>query len=597
MICSHQRFEASTRILIRGRMAPLAALAVAVSLGAGTAYAAGTARVTVGSPPDTTPQNHQNEPAVAIDANDPNVLVAGANDFVDRQPCPQQSATQQGRCSGTPLQDTVGVSGVSFSLDRGNSWVQPAYGGWTKADCAPTGPCDGHPGPIHTLPWYYESNLASAGDPAVAVGPVRGADGRFSWGNGSRIYYANLASTISDQADPAFKGLAAIAVSRTDDAVAAAAGDKNAWMRPVLASQRQSAVTFADKVQVWADNAASSPNFGNVYVCFAQIRGSASAAAPLIAIRSTDGGSSWEQRQITPASNSAPSHFGQSGCTVRSDSHGVVYVFYEEYQDRLPPPGTQFMVKSFDGGVSWTTPRPLFRIIDECSFIDLVSGRCVLDGFAGARTEFAASPSVDIANGAPNGTGATDEIVDSWADASEGLNNERARIAWSTDGGATWGGPTPVSLPGDRPMYAALAISPIGDRAYVVYEADLDPWRGTDMTSPRRYRGVFLQASIAANGTPAGWTTVATGAIGDLKATYPGHDSYQERIGDYVYAAASATYGVGVWTDARNAQICPPVQDYRAASIAAGIRALPAPWPLFTCPTFGNTDIWAATTG
>jgi hypothetical protein len=55
--------------------------------------------------------------------------------FVDRQPCPQQSATQQGRCSGTPLQDTVGVSGVSFSLDRGNSWVQPKYGGWTKANC------------------------------------------------------------------------------------------------------------------------------------------------------------------------------------------------------------------------------------------------------------------------------------------------------------------------------------------------------------------------------------------------------------------------------------------------------------------------------
>ena len=55
----------------------LAALAVAVSLGAGTAYAAGTARVTVGSPPDTTPQNHQNEPAVAVDASHPNVLVAG----------------------------------------------------------------------------------------------------------------------------------------------------------------------------------------------------------------------------------------------------------------------------------------------------------------------------------------------------------------------------------------------------------------------------------------------------------------------------------------------------------------------------------------
>jgi hypothetical protein len=31
--------------------------------------------VSVGSPPDTTPQNHQNEPAVAIDANHPNIAV------------------------------------------------------------------------------------------------------------------------------------------------------------------------------------------------------------------------------------------------------------------------------------------------------------------------------------------------------------------------------------------------------------------------------------------------------------------------------------------------------------------------------------------
>ena len=318
------------RLLTGRRTAALAAAAVAMSLGGGTAYAAGTARLTVASPPDTTPQNHQNEPAVAIDANHPDVLVAGANDFIDRQPCPEEIATQQGRCSSTAAGDSVGVSGVNFSFDRGNSWVQPTYSGWTKADCAPTSPCDGHAGPIHTLPWYYEGNLASAGDPAVAVGPVRGQGGRFSWGNGSRVYYANLTSPFGDQTEPAFRGLAAIAVSRTDNAAAAAAGDKDAWMRPVLASQRQSAVTFADKVQAWADNAASSPNFGNVYVCFAQFRGSASAALPLMVIRSTDGGSTWQQRQITPASNNAPSHFGQSGCTVRTDSHGVVYVFYEE---------------------------------------------------------------------------------------------------------------------------------------------------------------------------------------------------------------------------------------------------------------------------
>ena len=51
-------------------------------------------------------------------------------------------------------------------------------------------------------------------------------------------------------------------------------------------------------------------------------------------------------------------------------------------------------------------------------------------------------------------------------------------------------------------------------------------------------------------GAPSGWTTEYNEPPGDLRATYPGHDLYQERVGDYVYAAASNTYGVGMWASA-----------------------------------------------
>ncbi|HEX6920296.1 MAG TPA: hypothetical protein VF314_08720, partial [Actinomycetes bacterium] len=78
---------------------------------------------------------------------------------------------------------------------------------------------------------------------------------------------------------------------------------------------------------------------------------------------------------------------------------------------------------------------------------------------------------------------------------------------------------------------------------------------------------------------------------------FPGHDIYQERVGDYVYAAASRSYGVGVWTDAADTAVCPDVQQYRADSLAAGTLALPAPWPLADCPDrFGNTETRSVST-
>src|SRR5438128_12680926 len=164
-------------------------------------------------------------------------------------------------------------------------------------------------------------------------------------------------------------------------------------------------------------------------------------------------------------------------------------------------------------------------------------------------------------------------------------------------GGNSWREPTAVSAPADRPMYTAPAISPSGDRAYVVYEAVTSPWAGSDLGSPRPYHGVFVTAPVTAVG-PTDWTSVYAGAVGNLRATFPGHRLNQERIGDYVYAAASRDYGVGVWIDARNAVVCPAVQHWRAQSLAAGQSVIPAPWPLADCPAgFGNSDVWAATTG
>src|SRR6266511_4350661 len=96
--------------------------------------AATSALVSVGSPTNQHPQNAQNEPSLAVDASRPNVLAEGANDLVD---------------------------------------MQPSYQGLTAADCSPTvEPCTPHPGPIHTVPNFFENGLRSRSDTGVSFGPA-----------------------------------------------------------------------------------------------------------------------------------------------------------------------------------------------------------------------------------------------------------------------------------------------------------------------------------------------------------------------------------------------------------------------------------------
>jgi hypothetical protein len=560
---------------------PLVAVAALILTAAAGAFNPDTL-VSVGSPPSPFSQNKQNEPALAVDANNPNVLVAGANDNIDMEAC---NAGDPTTCPFTP---DIGGSGVYFSFDSGTTWTQPTYTGLTARNCLGPEPCTPEFGPIGTLPWYYENGLVSDGDAAVAFGPAPGAGG-FNWDNGSRLYYANLTSALSSS--PGTKGFEAIAVSRTDDVQAAAANDKDAWMPPVIVSH-QSSATFADKEQIWADNASSSPDFGNVYVCWENFVGNGAGA--LYVGTSRNGGDTWSIKQVTPAHAVPPRLWGQSGCTIRTDSHGVVYVFYEQFESPftfLPPHGSHMLVKSFNGGASWTRPMALYRITDPCfnlSF-DGSGDRCVEDGIAGARNDLSASPSVSIANGAPTGAGATNEIVNAWADGRDGLNHEHVLVSSSSGGGnrGTWSTPTAIESAGDRGYYAAPAISPDGSTAYVVYNAFTTPYR-TNTSDPRGLVGVVKRASVS-GGVVGPFTEVHRGVVGDPRGSSQ-NNQVLEFLGDYVYAVATNTYGAAVWNDVRDAADCPAEDAYRFSVQTGG--SVPRPAPQADCPaTFGNTDI------
>ena len=592
------------------RRAFLAALVVAVAA-SGVAVAGATTgsdpRVSVGSPPGPFSQNKQNEPALAVDANHPNVLAAGANDNIDMEAC---NAGTDNTCPFTP---GVGGSGIYFSFDSGTSWTQPTYTGLSARgclgvvgdddpDCTPT------TGPIGTLPGYSDNGLVSDGDPALAFGPKPDSSGHFSWSNGSRLYYVNLTSNLGATRDEAvFKGFEAIAVSRTDDVTAAAGGDADAWMDPVIVT-KQSSTTFSDKEQVWADNAESSPFFGNVYVCLASFRSNSrgnAAPQPLIVATSTDGGSSWTEKQVTPASNNPfnpKQGFGRSGCSVRTDSNGVVYVFANQFAVGQPGHGAHIMIKSTDGGKRWTRPQTISEAVDTCFSVQFDGSgfRCVMDGVAGARDDLSSAPSVDIANGAPSGDGATNEIVRTWVDGRDGVDNVHVFVSSSTNGGTTWTAPTAIESAGDRGYYSAIAISPSGTDAYVVYNAFTTPFRD-DTSGPRGLVGVVTHADIAGDGTVGSFSEALRSPTGDPR-TSSQNNLWLEFLGDYVYAVATDSYGSGVWNSAPGPD-CPAIDAWRAdaqARIADGESAADIeadrPAPQQDCPAgWGDTDIDGAT--
>jgi hypothetical protein len=589
-----RRFFAATALAV-------SAVALVVGVAAATPNGADTL-VTVGSPTTPFSQNKQNEPAVAVNPADPTIAAAGVNEEIDMEACNNRDDKT---CPFTP---GVGTSGVYFSDTGGSSWIQPTYTGWTARDClglvgtssAAADNCDPHVGPIGTLPRYFESGLVSDGDPAVAFGPQRGTNGQFSWDNGWRLYYANITSNFSGvRSESAFKGFEAVGVSRLDsqDYAAAKAGTNAAWKAPVIVT-KQNATLFSDHEMIAVDDASSSPFFGHVYVCDAAFRSQEIGGfpEPIVLNSSADSGETWTTRQVSPAVDNNTIG-GRQDCAVNTDSKGTVYVFWDGIDPRTKTLAI-FMIRSFDGGRTFVRPAQIVTHIVTTGIPDF-TGDHTFDGQAGARD--GSFPTVDIANGAPTGADATDEIVLAWSngptpsDTSPGPN-EQVKVMTSTNGGGSWATSGVASPASDRPDFPAIAISPDGTDAYLTYMAFMQPWQSTN-TTPRLFQGVVRHADVnPATGAIGTWSDIHRAPTGDARGS-SANALVDEFLGDYDYTFATNDFVVAVWNDARNAADCPAIDAYRddvADGTAAGVSTDPTrPAPEQDCPaTFGNTDIF-----
>src|SRR5438067_2675963 len=158
------------------------------------------------------------------------------------------------------------------------------------------------------------------------------------------------------------------------------AAGKAAWMPPVLVAH-QSSTTFSDKEQIWADNASSSPFFGNVYTCWADFMGQEkspnAAPAQLKVAVSSDGGQTWSEHPIGAAANNGQRN-PVDGCTIRTDSQGNAYVFGIATSASAGKEHFEMMSVSSNGGTSWSSPRPVVGPVFQPGTLDPVQGRPVI---------------------------------------------------------------------------------------------------------------------------------------------------------------------------------------------------------------------------
>jgi hypothetical protein len=508
---------------------------------------------TIGGKPavDVFPRNEQNEPSVALDPVT-GTLIAGANDVIDESLCSGAgTASSPALCA---FAAGVGISGVYFSsTTAGANWTQPSF---TESPTG-VGSCAGRT--IHTLPGYCDQNLETFGDPSLTVGPALGRNGRFSWSNGSVVYYGNLAfpSTV---AFPNITAPPVLAVSRSTD-------DGADWTSPVLASSSTNPVDFNDKDYVSADGDPNSPYFGNVYASWTLFQGNgAGAPEPIVFSRSTDGGKTWSPAvRLSPSGENQVQGFRQ-GSTIRTGPDGTVYVFWEAFG----VPSQQLVAISHDGGRSFSAPARIATVN-------------TLPGLAGSSFRVWSVPSVDVNQ-------ATGAIYVAWADEDQASATALIKFIESDDGGKTWTAPITVggSAGAVNAFFPSVAASPDGHHVFVAWPAQA--WAAAGTNPGPGVVSQYAQYNVRTDGAWSGVQALST-ASGDPDGSSWPSPLNPQFLGDYTAAVASNATAWLTWTDTRNDAPCAAVDAFRNGTA-------PQPNPDLRCPpsggqSFGNTDIFA----
>jgi len=469
-----------------------------------------------------------NEPSVAIDPTNPDLVFASWNDYCD---------TDLGG----------GWQGLAFSGDRGESWTPSKIPGYPSDTSA-----EGVASPLH-------NRHAEAGDPLLA------------FDNDGNLFAGGIAfNRVNPQNGDVW---VATYANRPHPS-----GYPKDYLRTVVVGQGTPALNgiFSDKPSLEVDRTGGRFD-GNVYICWSRFVGF-NGRTKILFSRSTDSGQTF--------SNPVQLSYGKDvqGCDIAIEADGDVYVTWgtRNTPSAIDAEGLA-IARSVNGGASF---QPAHQIATFTRYFPSDGARDCGDGALICPSEFVffrvpLEPRVTAdQSGALPGIYATYNAVDpatvvpsTTSYSSAGANSGRAGrsvvyVIRSVDDGATWSAPIPVDPAGGRGHQYFSDVDALGGKLVAVWQDNrtddaysvqlpignaLDA-QGRPVSSGTDVVGTY--ASVSDDGTtftPMGMISSAT--------HQPSYEMFGNRQipfqGDYNWVAlafdgTSSLFGYMGWTDNRD---------------------------------------------
>ena len=444
-------------------------------------------------------RRQQNEPSVAIDPMDTDIVVAGSNDY----------------CASIVNNEVW--AGYYRSTNGGQTWslsLVPGYPDDTSAA--------GVASPVH-------GTCGASGDPTQ------------SFDGDGNLFYGFI---CFNRAKPINGG---VYVARYSDH--GADYDQTVLVKRGSPSGLFGAGLFQDKINLTADQ--TDGEFSdNVYVAWSQYHGLQSGNNAVLFARSTDHGLSYTRPfKVTPNE-----HGTASFVDLAVGPDGTVYLAYLTYPSSSRPTADVWLLRSDDGGVSFTSPSHVasIELFDSNQFagatgtVDCGDGPFICEsGFTFSRFFSNSAVAAD-----------EDGVHVVWAsELATGQNKVFVRN--STDGGETFGSAATLDGVTVGHQWFPDVASAEGVLSVIFYDSRTDPAYNPDRppgnTASGLNSGNVVQARVAQSSD--GGETWSEQVVSTAGSNFGWKTHGSRRVGfwgDYLYVSAVPGAVNVVWTDSRD---------------------------------------------